>query len=137
MRGLLLNPIAVAFTAACGVGVCLALGWNPHVRELVVAAAIGLIACELALLPVVLARHANQLVMSQAALIGSMIHLFIAGAGAAVVLLGHLPLGRSCMIWLMVFYAASLIALAGSFIAAVKSAPPASAADAGSSIRPG
>jgi hypothetical protein len=66
-----------------------------------------------------------------------MIHLFIAGAGAAVVLLGHLPLGRSCLVWLMVFYAISLIALAGSFIGAVRAAPPASAAGIGSSVRPG
>jgi len=123
MRGLLLNPIAILLTAACGLAICAAAGWNAHLRELLIAAVTVLLACGLAELPIFIVRRGDQLAMSQAALVGTVVHLFACAVGAAVVLLGYLPLGMSFIVWLLAFYWMTLIALAATFIAAVKQAP--------------
>jgi hypothetical protein len=128
MRALLLIPIVLMLAAGVGYATCLALGVNPHVREMLTAGAALLLASELALVPLLLTRHSDQLAVSQAGLVGSMVHLFIAAAMAAVVLLGGIRLERSFLYWLFAFYFMTLLVLVGVFAKAIRSAPTAPAA---------
>ena len=85
------------------------------------AAATALVTGAIALLPVILARGANQATVAQAALVGTVIHLLGCVAGAAVMLLVlRLP---AAMYWILAFYWATLIALVIGFTRAIRTAP--------------
>src|SRR5581483_5060681 len=93
--------------------------------EVMAAALVCLFPGELAGAPLLLNRGVDQATMAQSALVGTVIHLFVCIAVAAVVLLGHLPLGPSFVYWLLVLYWVTLIALVIGFAQAVRSAPTA------------
>ena len=131
MRTLLLIPAMLILTAAGGMGLCGALGWTVSTAAMTTAGAIVLTASVLALLPVLLARHATQLGMSQAALGATMIHLFASVGAAAVVVMGNIAVGSGFLYWLMAFYWMTLIALVVILVRAVKSAPTATTAATG------
>jgi hypothetical protein len=127
VRTLIAIPILIAVVAALGFAACGALHLAPHVREMTFAAIACFVAAELALLPIVLARHATQAAVSQASLVGTMIHLFLCTAAAAVLMLTK-PWklnGLSLTGWLMAQYCATLIVLVIGFAGAIKSAPSA------------
>jgi hypothetical protein len=127
MRTLLLIPASLILTAACGLAGAKALGWRPDPAAMSLAGAVALGASVVALVPVLLARHATQLGMSQAALVATMAHLFACVAAAAVIVLGKFTVGNGFLYWLMAFYWMTLIALVFILARAVKSAPAAPA----------
>ena len=124
MRGLVLNPLAILFTAACGFAICRALRVDAHLREMLVAATAILLASESALVPLFLTRHASQLSVSQAALVATMVQLFIAIAFAAVVIMGRMLAVQPFTYWLLAFYWVTLILLVVECVRAVRSAAP-------------
>jgi hypothetical protein len=126
VRTLLLIPASLALTAAGGYGICAALGRSPHVMEMSVALGAVLIASAAGAVPVILARSATQLGMSQAALVGTAVHLLVAISLAAAAILGHF-VGGSFLYWLMAFYWVSLIALVAAFARMIRHAAPAPA----------
>jgi hypothetical protein len=128
MRGFILNLIVIAVTAVGGTLLVRIIGRDPHVIEMLVAAAAALVASCLALVPLILTRHASQIAVAQAGLIATLIHMMIAAIFAAVVILGHLPLGQAFTYWLVTLYLATLTAIAVECVRAVKLAHPASAA---------
>jgi hypothetical protein len=130
MRALLLIPASLAVTVAGGVALCAGMGWNPHPTELATGCAVMLAACVAGALPVLLARHATQLGMSQAALVGTMAHLFVAAALVGGVIVGKFPLHPAFIYWSMALYWSSLIALVAVLIRAIKAAPIATATKA-------
>ncbi len=124
MRTLLLIPTGLALTAAGGYGICTALGRSPHPIEMSVALAVVLVASVAGAVPVILARAATQLGMSQAALVGTALHLLVALSLAAGAILGHFGLHGSFLYWLMAFYWISLIALVAAFARMIRRAAP-------------
>jgi hypothetical protein len=123
MRRLLLIPASIVLTAACGLTLCLALHKSAHVTEMSIAAGVAILASSAAVMPLWLARHATQIGVSQAALVATMVHLFVAIALAAIAILGHFPLHGSFLIWLSAFYWMTLIALAMAAVRMIKTAP--------------
>ena len=118
--------ISIALAAACGFAVLSALNINPHPREMLLAAVACLVASELALIPILLARGAAQPAVAQAGLIGSVIHLLACSVfGAALIILKPLRIDGAIVYWLLGFYWLSLIVLSTLFVRALKAAPPA------------
>ena len=123
MRALLLIVAAVVLTAAVGYGVCAAAGWTLSLANLATAAAFVAAASVLAMSPQWLSRGADQSGVAQAALIGTVVHLFGSLIGAAVMLM-VLRRGVDAAYWIFAFYFATLFALVAVFTRAVRSAPP-------------
>jgi hypothetical protein len=123
MRAVLPVPLVVLIAAGSGLGLCAVAGWNPHIRELSLAAGALVLASLAAFVPLALVRGGSQLAVSQAALVGTMVHLFVAIAFAAVAVLGRFGLGNAFLTWLLAFYWVTLIVLASGFVQAVKAAP--------------
>src|SRR4051794_32032362 len=111
MRAFVLVPIILAVAVAAGLGICASVGAQLHLKEAIVATLICLVAGALASAPLMRARGGNQAAIAQAALVGTVVHLFVNIAGAGVVILGHLPLGQSFLYWLAALYWITLVVL--------------------------
>jgi hypothetical protein len=123
IRGLLLTVIAVGLVASAGWGICLAAGWDPHRASLLAAAAVAFVAAVIAFVPLWFARASDQIAAAQAALVSTMIHLFVAaGACGVVIVFKALPDVQSFVYWMMAFYFATLIVVAATGAKAVRSA---------------
>ncbi len=123
LRTLLIIPTTIAIVAAIGLAVCGMLGFSPSRFDVIAAAMTCLLAGELALIPLLMWRNGNQLVIAQAALIGSLVHLAINIVLAMIALLGKLGVGQPYLFWLLSFYWTSLIVLVVMFVKAVRTAP--------------
>src|SRR3954454_5551508 len=123
MRSFVLLPIVLAVAFAPAVAVCHAMGINAHVKDLLAATLTCLVAGELAAIPLVLTRGGNQASVAQAALVGSVVHLFVCIAVAGIVVFGHLGPGPAYLYWLLGFYWVTLIALVVVFARSIRSAP--------------
>ena len=116
-------PVAIACVCASGYGICAATGWQPHPREMLVAAATTLAAGVLAVAPLVVMRLTSSLnpsSVAQAALVGTMIHLFVCIGVAAFVLMTKMPLAPAFTYWLAAMYWTTLIALAAGLVVEVR-----------------
>ena len=112
---------AILVVAAGGFALCAVTGWNPRPAGMALAASAALVAGGASFVPLVLARGAGQAAVAQAALVGTVIHLFGCLAGAAVMLMVvRMP---SATYWILAFYWATLVALVVGFTRAVKVAP--------------
>jgi hypothetical protein len=124
VKSVLLIPIAVLLAAALGLALLKAAGKPLHTRELAAAAIVSLLAAEAALLPAALNRGAPKSAMAQAALIGTVIHMFLALALAGVLwtldLVGHRP---AFLYWLLFLYWTSLAAAAAALVMFLRAAP--------------
>ena len=120
---LLFIPIAIAIVCGIGLATCAATGSTPHLREMLIAAATCLVAGVIGMLPLAIVKRKmtpTPLNVSQAALIGTMLHL-----GAFVVVMGvvlalQIRLAPAFTWWLMAFYATTLVALAVGLIGEVR-----------------
>ncbi len=123
MRGLIAPPIVVVLLAVIGFVSCKALGVDPGNREMFLAGGIVLAATVAAVVPLVIVRGHKQYAVSQAALVGTVLHLMIAiGAGGVVYMRLH-PVSPF-LYWLSGLYWASLIAVVVCSVRAVRSAQP-------------
>lgn len=117
----LILPISIVVLAAG----CIAVGWLLHVsliRPVAWSALVGIIACEAAMVPLFLVRHASQVARVQAALAATIVHLFVA-LGLGTLLLFVLKLGPAYLFWLMGFYGLTLVAVT---VMSIRVAKPAS-----------
>jgi hypothetical protein len=112
MLGLLWIPLAVIVTGAGGFGLCSALGWDPGLTGMTIAGAGSILAGFAGMVPTLLAGRGSQAEVAQAALIGTLAHLFVHALLAAVVFLAKPPIGPAFVYWLLAFYWVSLIVLA-------------------------
>ena len=124
MRALLLVPFAVLVTAACGFAGANAFGLAIHEREMMIAGITCLVAGALASLPIILTRGASQIAVVQAALLGTIVHLFVCIITATVLALAKLVAPQPYLYWILGFYWMTLMALVIGFARAVRSAPP-------------
>src|SRR5262245_54686385 len=104
MRALVLIPVAILLTAACGLAAAQMLGFEIHVRELMMAAFTCLIAGVLAVVPLILARGASQIAIVQAALIGTLVHLFVCVIASMVLTFAKLAAPQPYLFWMLGFY---------------------------------
>jgi hypothetical protein len=126
MRAMIWVPIAVLLAAFGGVALTQLLGANLSTRELIAAGATEILAGELALLPLLLTRRASHYAVIQAALVSTIVHLFVSGIGAAIALLGKMVSGPPLVYWIFAFYCSTLIVVAMAAVKAIKAAPIAS-----------
>lgn len=123
MRGWLAVPLVVAGIGLIAWAICSMAGWPLPVREVLVSGGIGLISGELALVPLLLARHGSQATISQAGLAGTTVQLLVGIGMAAVAIMGRFPLAGSFIYWLMLFYWVTLMVVVVAYVRAVRSAP--------------
>jgi len=112
---MLINPIMLALATAIAVVTAKVLGLNPHLSSILIAAAIGLVAAEVALLPIVLSVSKNPAEIFQRAFAGTVLHLLAAVILGAVAVFG-LKLGGSFVFWLLGSYWITLSGLCIVFI---------------------
>ncbi len=124
LRAVLLNPILLALSSAIGVACCHAGHLNPHARELMLAAVVFVIASQTALTPMLFSRRRTAMALTQAALIGLVLHLILAMALSVAILLTTKP-STAFAYWSLLFYWTTLCGLAFVFIRAVRTATPA------------
>lgn len=111
MRYGLLLIGCVMLAGAAGYAVCVAAGWNPHPRALLLAAAGCAIGAALAPVPMIWIRAAQPDTAAQLALLGTFVHLSVCAVAAAVAILGKLVPPMPFVGWLAAFYPASLLVL--------------------------
>ena len=121
MRNAVELVAAILLVVAGGLALCAVTGWNPRLPGMALAASAALVAGGAATVPLVLSRGSSQAAVAQAALVGTVIHLFGCLAGAAVMLMVvKIP---AATYWILAFYWATLVALVVGFTRAVKMAP--------------
>jgi hypothetical protein len=123
MRAMLSVPLAVILFAAISFAICKLLGWNAHGSDLIAAGFTCLVAGELAGIPLILARGGNTLAISQAALVGSVIHLLASIVIAGIAVMLKLHVGQAYLFWMLGFYWITLLVLVIGFAKAIRSAP--------------
>jgi len=113
---MLINPVVVVVAAATGIAVCRAAGTNPHIPEMLVASGICLLAAALATIPILRQpADATHAALFQSAFLGSVIHLALAIAFAAVILFWRKP-GSAFIYWLLAMYWLTLTGLCAVFV---------------------
>jgi hypothetical protein len=128
MRVLLAAPVLVIVVAAGGLLACTVGGVNPHVRDMLIAAAVVTVACVASALPLWLSSGSDQAGAAQAGLVATMAHLFVSVAIAAVVFL-TLRAGLPFTLWMLAMYWATLIVVVVAAIRVVRAAPAGAGVD--------
>jgi hypothetical protein len=110
VKGLVYVPLAMVLTATAAALTLRATGRVVDLRTFVTAAAIATLSAEAALLPLLLARHSGTAAVSQAALVGTMLHLFLSFALGATAFMMNLVARRDLFLFLLLgFYWISLL----------------------------
>jgi hypothetical protein len=100
----------MVLSAAAAAWLLRAVGAQVELKTVITAAVITTLAAEAAVLPVVLARNAAPVVTSQAALVGTMLHLFLTFVLGAAAYLMNLVTRKDLFLFLLLgFYWVSLI----------------------------
>jgi len=116
LRTTLINPALVVLAAATGIFVCRAVGANPHIPEMLIAGGICLLSAALAMIPILRQpAHATHAGLFQSAFLGSVIHLALCIALAAIILFWRKP-GSAFIYWLLAMYWLTLIGLCTAFV---------------------
>ena len=117
-----LNPLLLILAAGGGWIACKALGAGPQVKWMLLAAAACAVSSLAGSAPLILARQARQIGMTQAALVATVAHMLLCvGLAAATMLALHPP--KSFVLWLALFYCMTLTGLVIICVKAVQSAP--------------
>ena len=121
MKGLIYVPLAMLLTATAAALILRAFGRPVDPKTFVTAAAIATLSAEAALIPLVLTRHASPVAVSQAALGGSMLHLFLTFALGATAFMMNLAGRRDLFLFLLLgFYWISLIFIVIAMIKCIR-----------------
>jgi hypothetical protein len=108
----LIIPIVMAIAAAAAFGLLHAMHWNPHAGDVITAAVVCMISGTAALAPAFSKRRGGITPLFQAGLMGTVLHLLVTLACAAVIMLGKLSADRRVFLYLiLVFYWVSLVTL--------------------------
>jgi hypothetical protein len=112
VKHLIWVPVLLALVAVAMSGLVRQVTGQPHTREVLAAAGIVIVSCELALVPIMVVRGSGAVAVFQAAFGGTVIHMFLALAlAAACHVLGLVPDPRLFLFLLLSFYFVSLIVL--------------------------
>lgn len=123
LKTLLLIPAVLLPVAALAWAIPVALGRTAHARDLLAAAAVCLASAELALLPAVLLRRSEPATLSQAALAGTALHMFLALILTAVAWVAHLVVDKKSFLFLLLaFFWVALIVLVLAMVGLIRRA---------------
>jgi hypothetical protein len=123
VRSLVWIPVVTAIVAAAVWAVMRSLIGRVPAIELVTAAGITGVAAELALIPMVLTRGASAGAVSQAGLVGTVVHMFLSILLAGGAYFMHLVPNRgSFLYFLMAFYWLTLVMVVMALVRAVRRA---------------
>jgi len=112
---MLINPVLLTVATVIAMIVGRVSGLNPQLSSVLVAAGVGLVASETALLPIVFKRNAPPVEMFQRAFIGTVLHLGLAAIlGTTAVF--TLRLGNNFVFWLLGSYWITLTGLCMVFV---------------------
>jgi len=110
VKGLVFLPVVMALSAAAAVLILRGLGKPVDVRNLVASVVITMTAAEAALMPLLLTRHAGPVGNTQAALVGTVLHLFLCvSLGAAAYMMKLAGRRDVFLFYLLSFYWVSLV----------------------------
>jgi hypothetical protein len=130
---LTIHPVVIAALIGGGCAVARCAGVDIHAQSMWVAAGIALMAAEVAMIPLLLSRGADQSAASQAGLFATVIHLMLSIGLAGVVSFKLLP-GQPFLYWMCGFYWVTLIGVAAMAVRSVRHAPLTSAAKRPSAV---
>jgi hypothetical protein len=122
-KAILLNLILVIAVVALGVSVCSTRGIAAHTSDAALAAAIGLIAVAVGLLPIHFRRDRTPVTMFQSAWIGSILHMGLAlalGVGGIC----FFKLSTPFVLWLLAIYWITLIGLCVALVKTLRTIGP-------------
>lgn len=125
MKSLIWMPLGLA--AAAGVALLILRGATGQLflRETLIAAGIAVVASEAAMVPLVIVRRGSTLAMSQASLVGTVLHMFLAFVLGAVAYSMKLVGQRNYFMFLLLgFYWVSLVLIVIAMIKSVRRAAP-------------
>jgi hypothetical protein len=123
VKTLLLIPAVLLPIAALAWGVPMALGRGSHGRDVLIAAAVCLASGELALLPAVLLRSASPATLSQAALGGTVVHMFLSLIFTFGAWVAHVVLDKKTFLFLLLaFFWVVLVALVLAMVRLIRQA---------------
>ena len=123
MRSLIWIPLIMACVAAAAWGALRGLTGRNHTIELLTALGIITVAAELAMTPMVLTRGAGTGAVSQAGLVGTLVHLFLSISLAGVACMTHLVSASGMFLYLLAaFYWTSLVMVVVASVRAVRHA---------------
>ena len=126
---MLINPILLVIATAVAFAITRALRWHPNLAPMLIAAAIGLVASEIALLPTLLRPRKNPADEFQQAFLGTVLHLGLAAVLGAVAVFVLKP-GDSFVYWLLGLYWITLIGLCVVFVGILRAHAPSAATPA-------
>ena len=123
MRAIILaSTTALIFTALAWAALA-AIGTHPQLRPAAAALAAAIVASILSGLPLALVDRSVRMNVMQAGLGGTVIHMLFFAVAAGLLILGHLPIGSSCIFWLGAMYVATLGGLVAGILSAVRATP--------------
>jgi hypothetical protein len=114
-RNILISFGFVIAAAALCAGICRALGCDPHLTDLTLAAGVCLLESIAGLAPISFAGGASLAGTFQAALVGSVLHMVSALIFAFVAVMG-LRRGNAFVYWMLAFYMLTLGELVVIFV---------------------
>jgi hypothetical protein len=113
--------------ALAGWLVCHVAGYDPHLRELVIATTVAAIAGEAALLPAILARRTDTATMTQAALGGTAVQMLVMlGLTVAAVATGLVHQRNVFVWWILTLYWFTLVIVVVGLVGLIRSTAQAS-----------
>src|SRR2546423_10079756 len=123
VRSLIWIPLIMACAAAAAWAALRGLTGRNHLTELLTAWGIITLAAELAMVPMILTRGAGTGAVSQAGLLGTLVHLFLSITFAGAVYMMHLVGDRGMFLYLLVaFYWISLVMVVVASVRAIRRA---------------
>lgn len=132
MKNLAWVGVSIVLAAAAAVPILRAITGRGYEREVVTAGVIVLVAGELSMVPLLLARRSKMVAVFQAAMLGTVAHLFLTFAMGAAAYGLRLVVDRQLFLFLLMgLYWVSLIFLVIVMTKAVRRAEPESAPTAG------
>jgi hypothetical protein len=121
VRSLIWIPLTLAIVAGAAWGILHAIRHHVPQRELLLALGITVVAAELAMAPMALSHGGGTAAVSQAALLGTVIHLFLTISIAGAITMLHLVSQQSMFLYLLAaFYWISLILLVVASVRAIR-----------------
>jgi hypothetical protein len=121
MKILLTIPIIVTVALAAAAGMCWMVGVPPHGKDLVLAAAVAVVAAELGLLPAALMRRGEPALRAQLALGGTVVQMIVTILMAVAVMTAKVVEPRQPFVfWLTGAYWVALAGLCWSLVKATR-----------------
>jgi hypothetical protein len=117
---MLINPVLLAVATVIAIAAGKLLGLNPHIGPILLAASIGMVASELALLPIILGSSKAPVDVFQRAFAGTVLHLLISVILAAIAVFG-LNLVGPFVFWMLGSYWITLSGLCIVFVKVLRS----------------